>query len=104
MVASDGESRGVGLLASDIPALLGITRELWALDDDQIAEIRPGTLKVTTTEGEAVEPVSLHVEWDLEAAAEGGLRGFHEQGDARAAACGRRYVAREADSRTGASS
>ena len=43
----DGES-GEGLLASDIPALLGPTRQFWALDDDQIAEIRPGSLKVTT--------------------------------------------------------
>lgn len=84
MVAADGDSPGVGLLASDIPALLGITRELWALDDDQIAEIGPGTLKVTTTDGEDVEPVSLHVEWDLEAAQKGGYDDFmskemHEQ-------------------------
>jgi glucosamine--fructose-6-phosphate aminotransferase (isomerizing) len=84
MVAADSDSRGIGLLASDIPALLGITRELWALDDDQIAEIRPGTLKVTTTEGEVVEPVSLHVEWDLEAAQKAGYDDFmskemHEQ-------------------------
>ena len=84
MVAADSDSRGIGLLASDIPALLGITRELWALDDDQIAEIRPGSLKVTTTEGEPVEPVSLHVEWDLEAAQKAGYDDFmskemHEQ-------------------------
>src|SRR3984957_9112424 len=84
MVAADGESSGVGLLASDLPALLGITRELWALDDNQIAEIRPGSIKVTTTEGEAVEPVSLHVEWDLEAAQKAGYEDFmskemHEQ-------------------------
>src|SRR3984957_777505 len=84
MVPSGGESRGVGLLASDIPALLGITRELWALDDDQIAEIGPGTLRVTTTDGEAVEPVALHVDWDLEAAQKAGYDDFmskemHEQ-------------------------
>src|SRR3984957_6680752 len=84
MVAADGESSGVGLLASDIPALLGITRELWALDDNQIAEIGPGTLRVTTTDGEAVEPVALHVDWDLEAAQKAGYDDFmskemHEQ-------------------------
>ncbi|MFZ0665378.1 MAG: glutamine--fructose-6-phosphate transaminase (isomerizing) [Acidimicrobiales bacterium] len=78
------DPRGVGLLASDIPALLGITRKLWALEDDQIAEIRPGSLRVTTLEGEAVEPVALQVEWDLEAAQKGGYDDFmskemHEQ-------------------------
>ena len=84
LVEAEGGSPGVGLLASDIPALLGITRALWALDDDQIAEIGPGTLKVTTTDGETVQPVSLHVEWDLEAAQKAGYDDFmskemHEQ-------------------------
>jgi len=77
-------SLGVGLLASDIPALLGITRSLWALEDDQIAEIGPGTLRVTTLEGEEVEPVALQVDWDLEAAQKAGYDDFmskemHEQ-------------------------
>jgi glucosamine--fructose-6-phosphate aminotransferase (isomerizing) len=81
---SPGRSSGVGLLASDIPALLGITRSLWALEDNQIAEIGPGTLKVTTLEGEVVEPIALHVEWDLEAAQKAGYDDFmskemHEQ-------------------------
>ena len=86
MVAADAPrlADGIGLLASDIPALLGITRELWALDDDQIAEIGPGTLRVTTLEGEAVEPIALHVDWDLEAAQKAGYDDFmskemHEQ-------------------------
>jgi glutamine---fructose-6-phosphate transaminase (isomerizing) len=77
-------SNGVGVLASDIPALLGITRKLWALDDDQIAEIRPGSLKVISLDGEEVEPVALQVDWDLEAAQKAGYDDFmskemHEQ-------------------------
>ncbi len=84
LVAAHGDSSGVGLLASDIPALLGITRSLWALEDDQIAEIGPGTLRVTTIEGEVVEPIALHVDWDLEAAQKAGYDDFmskemHEQ-------------------------
>lgn len=80
---NDG-SPAVGLLASDIPALLGSTRKLWALDDDQLAEIRPGSIKVTTLDGEVVEPVELHVEWDVEEAQKGGYDDFmskemHEQ-------------------------
>ncbi len=79
----DGDS-GEGLLASDIPALLGRTRRFWVLDDDQIVVLRPGSMSVTTLQGKEVEPKELHVDWDLEAAEKGGYPDFmgkeiHEQ-------------------------
>ena len=79
----DGES-GEGLLASDIPALLGRTRRFWVLDDDQVVVLRPGSMRVTTLQGKEVEPKELHVDWDLEAAEKGGYPDFmgkeiHEQ-------------------------
>jgi glutamine---fructose-6-phosphate transaminase (isomerizing) len=79
----EGES-GEGLLASDIPALLGRTRRFWVLDDDQIVVLRPGSMRVTTLQGKEVEAKELHVEWDLEAAEKGGYPDFmgkeiHEQ-------------------------
>jgi glucosamine--fructose-6-phosphate aminotransferase (isomerizing) len=79
----DGEA-AEGLLASDIPALLGRTRKFWVLDDDQIVVLRPGSIRVTTLQGKEVEPKELHVEWDLEAAEKGGYPDFmgkeiHEQ-------------------------
>ena len=75
---------GEGLLASDIPALLGRTRRFWVLDDDQVVVLRPGSMRVTTLQGKEVEPKELHVEWDLEAAEKGGYPDFmgkeiHEQ-------------------------
>ncbi|HUA95284.1 MAG TPA: glutamine--fructose-6-phosphate transaminase (isomerizing) [Acidimicrobiales bacterium] len=77
---TDGET----LLASDVPALLSRTRRLFALDDDQVAELRPGTVRVTTLDGRAVEPVAISVDWDIEAAQKGGFDDFmakemHEQ-------------------------
>jgi len=79
-----GLTDGSALLASDIPALLGRTRTLFALDDDQLAELRPGHLTVTTLAGDLVEPIALSVDWDLEAAQKGGYDDFmskemHEQ-------------------------
>jgi glutamine---fructose-6-phosphate transaminase (isomerizing) len=79
-----GLADGTALLASDIPALLGWTRRLFALDDDQLAELRPGSLRVTTLAGEPVEPTALSVDWDMEAAQKGGFDDFmskemHEQ-------------------------
>ena len=79
-----GLSDGAAYLASDIPALLGRTRRLFALDDDQLAELGPGTLRVTTLDGVDVEPRPLHVTWDMEAARKGGFDDYmskeiHEQ-------------------------
>ncbi|HUY22711.1 MAG TPA: glutamine--fructose-6-phosphate transaminase (isomerizing) [Acidimicrobiales bacterium] len=79
----DGDT-AVGLLASDVPALLGRTSRFWVLDDDQIVELRPGSMRVTTLAGKEVEPKELHVDWDLEAAEKGGYPDFmgkeiHEQ-------------------------
>jgi len=72
------------LLASDIPALLGRTRRLFAVEDDQVVELSPGTLRVTTVDGDPVEPTALSVDWDLETAQKGGYDDFmskeiHEQ-------------------------
>jgi glucosamine--fructose-6-phosphate aminotransferase (isomerizing) len=74
----------IALLASDIPALLGHTRRFWVLDDDQVVELRPGSLRVTTLAGKEVEPSELHVDWDMAAAEKGGYPDFmgkeiHEQ-------------------------
>jgi glutamine---fructose-6-phosphate transaminase (isomerizing) len=71
--AGDG---GEGLLASDIPALLGKTRRFWVIDDDQVVELRPGSMRVTTLAGKEVEPTERVVDWDLEAAEKGGHPDF----------------------------
>ena len=46
-----GRSDGASLLASDIPALLGCTDQLFVLADDQLAELTPGAIRVTTLRG-----------------------------------------------------
>ncbi len=71
-------------LASDIPAILGLTRDFFVLEDDQMAELRPGSLRVTNFEGEEIDPQRITVDWDLEAARKDGYDDFmskemHEQ-------------------------
>jgi len=56
------------MLASDIPALLGRTRSFLLLEDDQIAELRPGSIRVTTFDGTEVIPPLRTVDYDLDAA------------------------------------
>ncbi len=79
-----GLSDGAAFLASDIPAILGLTRDFFVLEDDQIAELRPGSLRVTTLEGDEVDPKRITVSWDLEAARKDGYDDYmskemHEQ-------------------------
>ncbi|MGH9264168.1 MAG: glutamine--fructose-6-phosphate transaminase (isomerizing) [Acidimicrobiales bacterium] len=79
-----GRTDEAGLVASDIPALLAATREVYVLDDDQVVEVRPGALRVTTLDGTEVEPVRRRVDFDVETAEKGGypdfmLKEIHEQ-------------------------
>jgi glutamine---fructose-6-phosphate transaminase (isomerizing) len=84
LLAAVGE--GAGLVASDISALLGRGDRYVALEDDQVAEIRPGSLTVMTLTGEPVEPTAVVVDpaWDVAAAQKAGFDDFmtkeiHEQ-------------------------
>ena len=82
-----GVSDGAAFLASDVPAILGLTHDFFILDDDRVAELRPGTISVTDLDGTPVEPSPLHVVWDLDAARKDGFDDFmskemHEQPNA----------------------
>ncbi len=75
---------GMALLASDLPALIGHTRHVFALADDELAVLTPGHLEVTKLDGTPVVPEELTITWDLEAAQKGGYEDFmskemHEQ-------------------------
>ena len=79
-----GRTDDAGLLASDIPAILSETREIYVIEDDNVVELRPGFLRVTTLDGVEVTPTPRHIAWDLEAAEKGGfddfmLKEIHEQ-------------------------
>jgi len=85
---------GIGLdaayLASDIPALLGCTRRLFALEDDQMVELRPGTMRVTTLDGSPAEAAPLTIDWDAAVTCQDGYDDYmtkeiHEQPEAVAA-------------------
>ncbi|MBA3654167.1 MAG: glutamine--fructose-6-phosphate transaminase (isomerizing) [Actinobacteria bacterium] len=79
-----GRTDTTGFVASDIPAILNHTREIYVIDDDNVVEVRPGSLSVTTLAGDGLEPTRRHVDWDLESAEKAGFETFmmkeiHEQ-------------------------
>ena len=94
-----GRTATATYLASDIPAILDRTRDLVAVEDDQLAVLTAGGLTLLDLEGNEVEPTTLSVEWDAQAAQLGGFEDFmtkeiFEQPEAvRATMLGRRDAA-----------
>jgi glucosamine--fructose-6-phosphate aminotransferase (isomerizing) len=73
-----------GLVASDIAALLGTTRRLYQLADDEVAEVRPGSISVVGLDASPRQLAPLVVSWDLVAAQREGYDDYmskeiHEQ-------------------------
>jgi glucosamine--fructose-6-phosphate aminotransferase (isomerizing) len=82
-----GFGDGENLLASAVPALLTRTRTVYAVEENQVVELRSGSVRVTDLEGNelAIEP--YEVDYDLAAAEKGGYEDFmlkeiYEQPDA----------------------
>ena len=71
-----GRGDGENYLASDIPAFLEHTREMVIIDDDQVVEIRPTSIRLIDLEGNEIEPEHRKVEWDFETAEKGGFPTF----------------------------
>jgi glucosamine--fructose-6-phosphate aminotransferase (isomerizing) len=62
-----GATHDIGLVASDIPALLPFTRTVIPLDDEQIAEVTAGGIRTFNFAGVELEPTPLEVGWDVKA-------------------------------------
>jgi glutamine---fructose-6-phosphate transaminase (isomerizing) len=71
-----GLGEGETLCASDIPALLGHTREMMFLEDGEIAELTTAGARVETLAGQRVERATRRVDWSPMQAEKGGFRHF----------------------------
>lgn len=79
-----GLTDSLGLVASDIAALVGTTRELYLLNDDEVAEIRPGRVDACDLMGNPVELQRHEVTWSVADAKKDGYADYmskeiHEQ-------------------------
>jgi glucosamine--fructose-6-phosphate aminotransferase (isomerizing) len=68
----DGES----ILASDIPAVLGRTKTVIAVEEGQIVEVRREGVSFTDLDGNEVFPEPFTVDWDVERAQKSGFDDF----------------------------
>ena len=72
-----GKSKTGAIAASDTPAIIQHTRELYYLDDRDMAVLHSnGTLEFFDPAGSTIFPTPVTVEWDLENAERGGYPDF----------------------------
>lgn len=79
-----GKGDGENLIASDVPALLEYTRDVYYLDDREVAVLYRDHVEFYGENGEKHEKATKHIEWDVSAAEKGGyehfmLKEIHEQ-------------------------
>jgi glucosamine--fructose-6-phosphate aminotransferase (isomerizing) len=79
-----GLGKGENYIASDIPAVLPYTREIFILEDGEMAIITTDEVKILDFTGGARSKEVYHVQWDITAAEKGGYEDFmlkeiHEQ-------------------------
>ncbi|OEG00236.1 glutamine--fructose-6-phosphate aminotransferase [Vulcanibacillus modesticaldus] len=63
-------------IASDIPALIEHTRDIYILNDGEMAVITADNVQLMTTDGKLIERDVFHVEWDVETAEKDGFDHF----------------------------
>lgn len=71
-----GAGQGENFIASDIPAILSRTRDIYRLKDGEIAVLTQDAVAFYNSDCEPVTKKSEHIEWDIEAAEKGGFEHF----------------------------
>ena len=71
-----GVGEGENMIASDITAIIGRTKNYIILDDNEVAIVRPDSVVVMNEFGDVVEKTVQTVSWDMSAAEKGGYQHF----------------------------
>ncbi|HEX9060833.1 MAG TPA: glutamine--fructose-6-phosphate transaminase (isomerizing), partial [Clostridia bacterium] len=71
-----GVGKGENFIASDIPAILEHTRDIYILEDKEVVVLTGSEVKVFNSLGAPVQKEIFHVNWDVSSAEKGGFEHF----------------------------
>lgn len=71
-----GHNEDGSLIASDVPAVLKYTREVYFIQNEEIAVLSKETIHFYNIDGEEIEKEPKKIEWDMNAAEKGGYEHF----------------------------
>lgn len=71
-----GKAKEGNLIASDVPAVLKYTRDVYFIENEEIARLSEDGIEFFNVDGEPVEKQSKHIDWDINAAEKGGYEHF----------------------------
>ena len=79
-----GIENGEAYLASDVPAILNHTRNVYYIDNLEIARLSESGVQFYNIDGDIIEKTSVEIKWDAKSAEKGGyahfmLKEIHEQ-------------------------
>lgn len=71
-----GLGKDENFIASDVPAILNKTRDIYRLNDNEIVVLKRDSVMVYNLDKEIVPKEPSHIEWDISAAEKGGYQHF----------------------------
>lgn len=71
-----GIGKGENFIASDIPAILEYTRDIYILEDKEVVSLKKDAVKVFNIHGAEVKKEVFHVSWDVASAEKSGYEHF----------------------------
>lgn len=71
-----GLGKGENFIASDVPAILSKTRDIYRLKDQEIVRLTREKVEVMNMDGELIQKTPDHIDWDVNAAEKGGYEHF----------------------------
>ena len=71
-----GHTEGGNIIASDVPAVLKYTRDVFFIENEEIVRMTKDNMEFFTVDEEPIQKESTRIEWDVNAAEKGGFEHF----------------------------